>query len=401
MKIRLFLVSVAWFLAGFVSTQAQNAPCTCEDARDLFNRLNEAYAAIAEYQNQIDGMLAKEKVIGGPFMYEDSTYRKMQDRIQAAINHVTDTEAKKAPAETFGDCNTDLSRAQTMCLKQVVDVHEDVHRRSCKEKKQLYDWTQGTHTWKQNMRMADVAKEEISAYTAEINYINIILRNLPRLCHPQAWFGIIKTRRTGSDKEGSKTIKVIEKGDWILLIKQDGTAFPMPVGLPPAAEAAMRQSMAKAQAALAKSGIGMSVTSTYANIERTSTWKGGGTECCSTDAGVEPNINMTEKVAGEAREKGNANVAFTAGKLIITFSHPPINGLKLESTDVVSSACPYDKSDAGVEADTTLSLTVPKLETSATSKILGGLEFLEGSKSEKMGGYTMVYEWNLKRIVGP
>lgn len=242
----------------------------------------------------------------------------------------------------------------------------------------------------------------MKAYMESRQAILNALRSLPKGCRPNSWIGTIKTKRTGSETNGGKTTTVVEKGDWVLLLTQNPPEFlPGSIpGLPPDAETKMRQAMAKNKALLAKSGMDFIAASTNVYIDRVTTWKGGGTECCSTDSGIEPDINMTYHEVGADRDKGNVNVIFTAGKLIISFSHPPIKGQKQEKQDVVKSNCPYDKSDIRDVEDTTLSLTLPNLDTSAASRIIGGVEFLEGSRTVKIGGYTFVYEWDLKRLIG-
>lgn len=389
---RLILALFVISIVGALEAHSQGgSPCSCNDARDLLNRLNEASAAIAEYRNQIEIIRSQEKAEGKRITVTVKRYDEiMQPKIQEAINHVTDPGAHHGTAKTDErTCQTTFS-APTECLRKVLDVHEGVHRTACPMRNSVTA----------QVYMTDLAQEEINSYNSEINYILSLMGDMPKLCQPQMWFGTIKTKRTGTVTERGRTTTVKETGDWILLLTQNAPdLLPGSIsGLPPGAEAAMRQAMAKAQAKMAKSGVVLGVTKTYAFIERETKWKGGGTDCCSTDAGSSPDINMTEREAANGRDKGNATVIYAAGKLNINFSHPAINGLRQTSQDVITSSCPYDKDDAGEAEDVTLSLTIPKLETAATSRIVDGVEFLEGTKTITDGGYKLVYEWNLKRI---
>ncbi len=389
---KLILALFVFSVVGGVESRAQNSPCSCNDARDLLNRLNEAHAAIAEYRNQIEVIRNQESAEGKRIKVTVKRYEEiLQPKIQEAINHVSDPGARHGTAKTNElSCQTSFN-APTECLRKTLDVHENVHRVACPSRRSVTA----------EVFLTDLIQEEISSYNTEINYILTLMREMPKLCQPQMWLGTIKTKRTGSETKSGRTTTVKEIGDWILLLTQNAPdLLPGGIsGLPPGAEAAMRQAMAKAQAKMAKSGVVLSVTKTYVFIERETKWKGGGTDCCSTDAGASPDINMTEREAAYGRDKGNANVVYSAGNLLINFSHPSIKGLRQESQDVITSQCPYDKDDAGEAEETTLSLTVPKLETAATSRIINGIEYLEGSKTVPMGGYKMVYEWNLKRII--
>lgn len=154
-------------------------PCSCDDRTDLLNRLNEADRAILEYQIQIQVMLAQEKQTGEPLILTPEMYNeKLQPRIQEAINRVTDANARKARAKTGGFfCRTTVD-APTSCLAEVVSRHERVHQKWCRERGVLND-----------IRLVDVALEEIEAYSVERNHILSLLRAWP--CKPRGWFGTV------------------------------------------------------------------------------------------------------------------------------------------------------------------------------------------------------------------
>lgn len=385
------MIVAVWLLSGFLSVQAQRQPCECADARDLLNRINEANAAIAEYETQIEIMLAQEKTAGSRLKSTPELYRKMQDRVQRAINFATDSNARKATAKTSElTCETSIE-APTECLRSVIDTHESYHRATCPARRGI-----GVELF-----LTDIAKEEITAYNAEINYILSLLSHLPKTCVPNSWFGTVVTKKTGTETNGTTTRTVNETGKWNLLFKTEATTFAMPnIPQVPGAEKAMLEAMAKIQAQMEKSGVSnpMGITDTYVYIKNVTKSKGAGTECCSTDAGVSPDIDLTETEFGNYHAPGKITIVYAPGRLNLSFDHDPVEGQVTEETSVISSPCPYDK-DRKLEKEKNLRLDVPKLDTAAQSRTSADMETLKGSKTVSAGAFTISYEWNLRRFI--
>lgn len=375
------------------SASAQQSPCTCADARDLLNRLNEAQAAILEYRVQIIGIRDREKRDGERLPYSDELYNQiLQPRIQSAINRVTDTKAQRGTAKTHElTCQTDI-QAPTECLRRVIDKHEEVHRKGCKGRTPVLD----------RLYLADFAQEEIDAYTTEINFILNIMQTLPKLCLPGMWFGTIITTRTISEKTGNVTRTGKEVGTWHLLFggKEEKSGGTSGGGTDGAKPDPVQEALKKMQDQMNKAGFPNLLSPFDADvlIDRKKTWKGGGTECCNSSTGVEPNIDESEEEKGQDHTKGTMTVMFVAGRLIVSFPGVSIDGNRRLRTAVISSACPYDKNSEEEKAEQ-LSLNVPKLEINTTSRIIGNFEILAGSKSFPESAGKITYEWNLKRVI--
>src|SRR5437016_711039 len=94
------VLALGWLLGVMVYGRAATAAdaCTCEDLKDLVNRLKEVDMAIAEDEVQMDGMLQKEKQDGKPFQLSADAYKVLEDRVQTAVDRVTDTTANKTHA---------------------------------------------------------------------------------------------------------------------------------------------------------------------------------------------------------------------------------------------------------------------------------------------------------------
>ncbi len=175
-------------IGGIATSYAGPATsCTCSNIADLRNMLNEADAAIAANQYEIDGMLAAEKTSGKPVLYTVETYKgKLQVEVQKALDQISptwDPSIHRTTAETSEFlCNTTI-HSPTSCLAEVVDKHEAVHRAACN----------ATTTWTKlaDMRLVDKALEEIRAYTAARTYILSVLQIVPRVCQPKGWFGTV------------------------------------------------------------------------------------------------------------------------------------------------------------------------------------------------------------------
>jgi hypothetical protein len=182
---------------------AAKATCSCDDRKDLLNRLAEVDAAIAAYKFQIEGMLAKEKKDGTRLLLSDASYRDMQNRVQQDLRRVTDKTANNnATGETSElFCETEV-KAPTKCLEAVVSKHEKVHRDICES-------TNVVEKGMTEIRLVDAAQQEINAYAVERDYILAMLQDLP--CKPKGWFGTVQYQVTSSSS-ASKTIPPNKSG---------------------------------------------------------------------------------------------------------------------------------------------------------------------------------------------
>lgn len=213
------ITSLAFAVLVMVGAVAPTfAQCTCNDINDLTNRLHEVDAAILEYQNQIKGMETEEQETGKPLMTTPGNYKLgsggLQDRVQRIINMVSDTTAHTSHSETEpGDCNI-INRAATSCMQASTDAHENIHRAACLKARStlVEELLRQNGDWKQTMRLADVAKEEIAGYTAEKAFLLSQMSSL-RNCKAPQLSGVVlmrfysKIATSKSSKTDTRTVK--------------------------------------------------------------------------------------------------------------------------------------------------------------------------------------------------
>jgi hypothetical protein len=158
---------------------ADAGPCKCADKVDIENRIQESEAAIKEYQTQKRGMEAKEKRDGKPFKFSLKIYADtLQVRIQNVINAVTNPNARKATGETNDvTCQIEI-RAPTACLAEAVRIHESQHQSYCRARAGVFT------SYREGIRMIEVANDEITAYMAELDYLKTELQSAKANCTP-------------------------------------------------------------------------------------------------------------------------------------------------------------------------------------------------------------------------
>lgn len=390
-----------------VPAQTASSACSCNDAEDLMNRYNEAQAAIREYRNQIAGVEAKEKADGSPLMFTSDLYKgKVQPRVQEAINAVTNPNARRGSAETFADCKTEMTNVPTACLREVFDAHEGVHRRACEKAKTFNPFEK---SWSEKMRLADFLREEIEAYTVEIEKILQMLRVLDKKCLPKNWFGTVRASRVLKDK--TRTIE--EVGDWLLPQEQSAGApfnasMPDLSNLPQAQQDQLKavfeaqqqmQEQLKTQMGMYSEQIGAAAA---VNIERR-LYENRDTinDCCvELDRASKANINFRETELGSARTKGEIALRFYGDGLnAIDLAANEIDGYRERETEFVTTECKSDK-NSKEEDQVKLQLQIPNLHFDAPLAVKddGRMLTFEGSKTVKKGAETFVYTWLLKRF---
>lgn len=179
---------VLMLFAFFAPALAQAATCECKDVKDMIYRIKEANALIAEYKNQIKGMEAKEARTGKPLMYTDSLYRDtMQPRLRTVVDQLRNAEpgeqANTMNGETNGSaCSSEITGG-TACLREAVTRHESHHSNMCHLKKgNVFIDLLTDFDYRKDMRLAEVAQEEIVGYNLEINYLTVKLEALRKHC---------------------------------------------------------------------------------------------------------------------------------------------------------------------------------------------------------------------------
>lgn len=144
--------------------------CGCGDKEDIKNRINEANAAIGEYQRMKGELSAYDAGRGKTTMYSERFFADGQGNVQLAINAVTKPGAHSLKGDTMTDCTTKVS-AVTACMKNSAQAHENVHAKTCKEKK-AGKGASDMSNYKKSMSMQDIWDDEIAGYRAEVSYLN-------------------------------------------------------------------------------------------------------------------------------------------------------------------------------------------------------------------------------------
>lgn len=160
-------------------TRADVSPCDCLDAYDLASRKREATAAIAGYERAIEQWRHSQRGVdefgvpdyGAPDAWETSRSGFQQKVIRPQVAAASYEYANRVTeARTNADCSTTVV-AQTACLERSAKVHEDVHVQACR--------LHGGSRWKY---LDEYAREEISAYEAELSWVEAETARLERDC---------------------------------------------------------------------------------------------------------------------------------------------------------------------------------------------------------------------------
>jgi hypothetical protein len=141
--------------------------CDCPDVFDLDNRGAEDQAALDFLTPLVNGWSAS----GSSPSANDANRNQMNSGLQKAINASSSQYANKGIGETAADCTIVKNTAQTACMRDVINHHEQVHVNACLK---VIGNRFGT--------MGDFATEEIAARQAEMKYVLSILRNLRSQC---------------------------------------------------------------------------------------------------------------------------------------------------------------------------------------------------------------------------
>ena len=185
---------ISWWLGALLAACILHAPssraddCTCKDRRDLLNRLREANAAIAAYEGEIARLDAEAAQPGNTTYWGHDVYQDVQrNAIQLAINSVTDRGALRVGGQTDGgDCviridpkDINTGKPVTACMSHIIGQHEAWHKKGCDARHTLrpkkIDWRAG-------MTLAEVLRDEIQSYRAEINEVLLQLEQTVRSC---------------------------------------------------------------------------------------------------------------------------------------------------------------------------------------------------------------------------
>jgi len=201
---RFLFIAVGGFL---VANIAGAGPCECKDVKDMIYRIKEATAMIEMYKSEITAMEAKEATTGKPLMYSDSLYAStLQPRVQAVANRIMGAEA--VPKPNVATAETNMSSGKTTitggspCLREAIARHEAYHAATVQKKKGslVGDLLKGFDA-RNDMRLADVAQEEIDCYELEIAYLKGELAKLPDSCKPPNWLLHFEVTISGEGKK--------------------------------------------------------------------------------------------------------------------------------------------------------------------------------------------------------
>jgi Na+-transporting methylmalonyl-CoA/oxaloacetate decarboxylase gamma subunit len=160
--------------------------CQCPDLADIENRVKEAGAGAGAFAKMANTQAAADAAAGTTTTYTDALYLQGKNEAQAAVNAAHAPGARTGTGETGSDCTTEIT-APTECLRAALQSHENVHSATCDALKaagkvgKLGDY-------KFTMSIADYWRNEVAAYSEELNYLG---RQLARLksdpaCKPKA-----------------------------------------------------------------------------------------------------------------------------------------------------------------------------------------------------------------------
>ena len=187
------------FLAVF-SSSAFAQPCQCIDVGDIKARRKEATAAIEAYGTEMQKMIEQMQRTQEPLPYTPERRKKLQGRVQEALNKVSAGRISTLP--TMGDnpggtdnlCNivSGAHPSATACMKESVKRHEEFHRAECLKTRTAGKVATSIGTGKDRferdgIQLPQYAQEEIAAYSEEIKFLNAEELRLARApeCKPK------------------------------------------------------------------------------------------------------------------------------------------------------------------------------------------------------------------------
>jgi hypothetical protein len=143
--------------------------CKCSDLTDMESRVNEAAAAAAAFANSMLKQSAADSASRSAAMYNEGSYTSETATAQPAVTAATTPGARTGSGKTGTDCVTKVE-APTECLRAGLQTHENIHSTTCQALKAA--GKVGTFgDYKAAMTMVDYWREEVTAYSAEMEYL--------------------------------------------------------------------------------------------------------------------------------------------------------------------------------------------------------------------------------------
>jgi hypothetical protein len=143
--------------------------CKCSDIADMENRVNEAAAGAGAFAQLVGAQAAADAASGTTTMYTDALYLKGKSAAQSAVSAAHTAGAGTGKAETGSDCVTQID-APTDCLRASLQTHENLHSTTCDALKASGKVAK-LGDYKFTMTIVDYWREEVAAYSAELNYL--------------------------------------------------------------------------------------------------------------------------------------------------------------------------------------------------------------------------------------
>ena len=192
-----FLFAIALSVAPAISV-AQTSPCGCQDIPDLINLLNQDNAALNELEQYLTSANSTDlvnEILPNPNPSRQTRVGSISNAIRKAMDRVGNKQARTAGYDIDTvSCET-RTRADTPCLKSIVDRRAAVHSGFCKRNKK--DRGLGTNDdWMTFMPFKNYLLEEMDLYNGEISEILRRLGAMPKSCPLNDWFGTITVTET-------------------------------------------------------------------------------------------------------------------------------------------------------------------------------------------------------------
>ena len=193
-------IPILALLVAVFSSSASAQPCQCIDVGDIKARIKEAQAAIEAYGTEMQKMMEQMQRTQEPLPYTPERRKKLQGRVQEALNKVSAGRIQTLP--TMGDnpggtdnlCNivSGAHPSATACMKESVKRHEEYHRAECKKTLSAGKVATSIGTGKDRferdgIQLFQYAQEEVGGYTEEIKFLNSELTRLAKApeCKPK------------------------------------------------------------------------------------------------------------------------------------------------------------------------------------------------------------------------
>ncbi|HKS53834.1 MAG TPA: hypothetical protein VJS12_01045 [Steroidobacteraceae bacterium] len=183
-----WVLAAAAMFCGSVPALGADVPCTCPDMMDLAGRSDQAQAAIRAYRER----LAAWTAAGGAPAADDEGRVAFQLEVEETMTAAKDPRANTAAARTNRLCRTTVDPT-TSCLNALLLKHESVHAAACEA---------DPSRW---ATLADYAREEITAYEAEREFIEAGLAKLERDCRFTLEFDSTIAGATEATRSDAKT----------------------------------------------------------------------------------------------------------------------------------------------------------------------------------------------------